>query len=383
MRFIHTADWHLGRCFHGAVLTNDQSKLLMEEFLPLVKDEEAEAVVIAGDVYDRGVPPVEAVQLFDEVLARLQEMQIPVLYIAGNHDSAIRLEFGSRLLAKAQIYVRGRVSTGNAPVVLADEHGPVCFALLPYAEPLQVRRIYEVDELLTFDGANRLLAEKVQSQIPKGARSVAVAHAFLAGGEPSASERLLSVGGADRVRPGSFKGFSFTALGHLHNPQAAGAENIRYSGSLMKYSFAEEKQQKGVNVVELDAEGNAATSFMPLAAAHDMRSLSDTFTEILNNREKYPVSRDYLEICLTDQGIVPNAMARLREVFPNILNIRQEEGMGEGLTAVRSGREMLRKDETDLFAQFYEEMAGVPLTEAQLELARECVREVRQEEREH
>lgn len=382
MRFIHTADWHLGRCFHNAVLTGDQTKLLLEGFLPLVREEKAEAVVIAGDIFDRGVPPVEAVQLFDEVLIKLRELEIPVLYIAGNHDSAIRLGFGSRLLAEAGVHVRGRVSAGNAPVVLEDKHGPVYFALLPYVEPLQVRRLYGIDEARDFDAANRLLAGEIQKKIPARTRSVAVAHAFLAGGKASDSERLLSVGGADRVAPGSFKGFSFTALGHLHNSQAAGAENIRYSGSLMKYSFAEEKQQKGVNVVELDAEGKADIRFMPLAAPHDMRSLHDSFTEILSNRDKYPASQDYLEVVLTDRGIIPNAMSRLREVFPNTLNVRQEERAVTGAGAERSGREMLRKDETELFAEFYEEMAGVPLTEEQLKLARECIREVQQEERE-
>ena len=382
MRFIHTADWHLGRSFHNAVLTGDQEKLLKNEFLPLVREEKAEAVIIAGDIYDRGVPPVEAVALFDEVLSRLQELGVPVLYIAGNHDSALRLGFGSRLLPKAGIYVRGAASRGNQPVVLEDKHGPVYFALLPYAEPLQVRRLFGLEETLSFDSASRMLAEDICQSIPEGARSVAVAHAFLAGGQAGDSERPLSVGGSANVSPDIFKPFSYAALGHLHGPQKAGAETIRYSGSLMKYSFGEEGQKKGAEIVELDALGRVTHSFVELKPPRDMRRLKGTFAEILGNREKYPASDDYLEIELTDIGMVPNAMARLQDVFPHALSIRQAPLAGGGEADVSSRQEILHKDELELFADFYREAYAEEMSEEQRIMVQECISDVLQEERE-
>lgn len=380
MRFIHTADWHLGRSFHNAVLTGDQEKLLKNEFLPLVREEKAEAVIIAGDIYDRGVPPVEAVALFDEILSRLREMGVPVLYIAGNHDSAIRLGFGSRLLARAGIHVRGAASRANQPVVLEDKFGPVYFALLPYAEPLQVRRLFELEEVLTFDRANRLLTEDMCRSIPKGARSVAVAHAFLAGGQAGGSERSLSVGGSANVSPGIFKPFSYTAMGHLHGPQRAGAENIRYSGSLMKYSFGEEGQKKGVEIVEIGAKGEASHSFVELTLPRDMRRLRGPFEEILSNREKYPASDDYLEIELTDIGMVPNAMARLQEVFPHALSIKQTRL--ETAPGGADRQEVLHKDELELFACFYREAYAEEMSQEQRAMVQKCISEVLQEERE-
>ena len=382
MRFIHTADWHLGRSFHNAVLTGDQEKLLKHDFLPLVKEERAEAVVIAGDIYDRGVPPVEAVALFDEILSKLRELGVPVLYIAGNHDSAIRLGFGSKLLSYAGIYVRGAASRGNKPVVLEDEHGPVYFALLPYAEPLQVRRLFELEETLSFDSANRLLAEDICCSIPQGARSVAVSHAFLAGGQAGNSERPLSVGGSANVSPGIFKPFSYTALGHLHGPQRAGAENIRYSGSLMKYSFGEEAQKKGVEIVELNAKDVVNHRFVELTPPRDMRRLKGLFEEILGNREKYPASDDYLEIELTDIGMVPDAMARLQDVFPHALSIKQTRPAGEIASGGSHKQELLYKNELELFADFYKEAYAEEMSGEQRAIVQECIRDVLQEERE-
>ena len=252
MRFIHTADWHLGRYFHGMHLTADQREIIMGQLVPLVQEEKVDAVVIAGDIYDRGVPPVEAVDLFDEFLMKMAEMHIKVFYIAGNHDSESRLNFGSQLMRASGIFARGRLDDEMAPVVVEDDFGPVAVYLYPYMEPASVRAALGVEKSLDFEQAHELVIERSLAKRAGNMRSIAVAHAFLAGGLSSDSERQLAVGGSSNVRPSIFRPFCYTALGHLHNPQRAGADHIRYSGSLMKYSFDEAEQKKGCILVELD-----------------------------------------------------------------------------------------------------------------------------------
>ena len=226
MRFLHTADWHLGKLFGQRYQTEDQ-RYVLEELLSLVKEAKADAVVVAGDIYDRGVPPAEAVDLMSEVLARFVEKHIPVLYIAGNHDSASRIDFGRSVMEQSGVYVRGKIVKDAEPVVLEDAHGPVYFSLLPFAAPPEVRETFGIERTISYDEAMEIVVQDARAKIPTGARSVAIAHAFLAGGQSAESERPLSVGGSDQVRPVHFKGYSYTALGHLHGPQRAGGENIR------------------------------------------------------------------------------------------------------------------------------------------------------------
>lgn len=385
MRFIHTADWHLGRYFHGVHLTGDQRQLLLEEFLPLVKESKAEAVVIAGDIYDRGVPPVEAVDLFSEVLTKLVEQKVKVLYIAGNHDSAARVGFGSTLLAQAGVYVRGELTRDLAPVVLEDAYGPVAFQLLPYLEPAHVRGVFPelVPEHggLSFDEAHRIVIEQARAQLPAGVRSVAVAHAFMANGQSSTSERPLAVGGSGAVPPALFRDYNYTALGHLHNPQRAGSETCRYSGSLMKYSFDEAEQHKGVCIVELDAAGQATVETMPLTPPRDVRRLKGKFEELLHNRELFPASDDYIEAVLTDDGPVLDALARLRGPFPHIMHVERVFYEHEA-TLSNEGQAMLEKNEQEVFAQYYEAMTGQQLSAAQQAVLQQCLTAVHADRRE-
>lgn len=379
MRFIHTADWHLGKTLKGMPLLEDQNYIL-QEFLKLVEDSQAEAVVIAGDIYDRAVPPVDAVELFDEILTKLLlEQKVPVLYISGNHDSAVRLHFGSRLLSSAGLFVRGELTGELAPVVLEDAHGPVHFSLLPYLDPAKVCAVFGVEERLDFEQAHALVLERAKELIPKGKRSVAVAHAFLAGGMASESERPLSVGGSDQVSPKLFQDFCYTALGHLHGPQRAGDETIRYSGSLLKYSFDEATQKKGVTLVELDGRGNAAAEHLPLTPRRDVRIVEGSMEELRTDREKYPKSEDYMLVRLKDIQPVLNAREKLETVYPNLLAVER--------TGIMQQRELRQPDghrenksEQMLFRDFYEEMTQRKLDEAQEKLLEECIQEARRRE---
>lgn len=384
MRFIHTADWHLGRLFFGRHLTDDQAHVL-DELVHLARDARVEAVVIAGDIYDRAVPPVEAVELFDEVLSRLLlEEKLKVLYIAGNHDSAARLGFGSRLLAGGGVFVAGQLQADAAPVVLDDAHGKVAFSLLPYMEPATVRFAYgeAAEDLAGFDEATSFAVARAAALVPEGCRSVAVAHAFIAGGASSDSERPLSVGGSDSVSPACFAPFSYTALGHLHAPQQAGAANIRYAGSLMKYSFSEVGQRKGATVVDLAADGTVSVEEVLLAAPHDLAVLRGTLEEILKDRERFPKSEDYMAVELMDKGPVLDAHGKLSRIYPNVLQVTRP-GLMEQAGALREqGRKKLERPDDVLFGEFFADMTGETLDEPQKKELFDVLEELLREERE-
>lgn len=379
MRFIHTADWHLGKSLKGRALLEDQEHIL-KEFLKLVEDSKPEAIVIAGDIYDRGVPPTDAVELFDEVLTKLLlEKKVPVLYISGNHDSAVRIHFGSKLLASAGLYVRGELTEDFSPVILEDKTGPVYFSLIPYLEPNKVAEVLKMEERPSFEEAHEAVLQQAGRQIPKGKRSVAVAHAFLAGGVTSESERALSVGGADNVPPILFKDYSYTALGHLHGPQRAGADNIRYSGSLLKYSFDEANQKKGATLVELSGKGDVRTEQMGLTPLREVRILEGKMDDFLVDRTRYPKSQDYVMIRLLDTNPVLNPIERLGEVYPNILAIeRKGLSVQAELGSVEGFRE--NRSEETLFMDFYKAMTSQEMNEDEKRLLEECILQARREE---
>ena len=383
MRFLHTADWHLGKLFGQRYMTEDQRHVL-KELIALSVDEGVQAVVIAGDIYDRAVPPAEAVELFSETLAKLSEAGIAVLYIAGNHDSASRLDFGRELLTASGVYVRALTQTEAAPVVLEDAAGPVAFSLLPFATPTDVRQAFQVprEEPLSYDGAMERQVRAALSAVPRGCRSVAVAHAFVAGGMASSSERPLSVGGTDQVRPALFRQFCYTALGHLHGPQRAGAENIRYAGSLLKYSFDEAMQQKGVLLVDLAADGKAEVRAIPLHPRHDVRIVRGTMEELRRPDFDALYHEDYVRVDLLDADTILNAYDKLTAIYPNLFALTRpnwQAAPAEELTVRPRGE---RVSEQHLFRDFYEEMTKEPLTPAQEAYLADCLEVLAREERE-
>lgn len=381
MRFLHTADWHLGRVFNGISLLSDQEKILREEFLPLVKAEAVEAVIIAGDIYDRSIPPTEAIDMFNEVLVKLAEVKVKVLYIAGNHDSSSRLHFGSQLMQPAGVYVRGVYAGDLQPVCLQDEYGPVYFMLYPYVEPAAVQSFLGSPKTLSFNEANRLAVEKGLANIPPRSRSIAVAHAFIAKCNPSGTERLLSVGGADFVDPVMFKPFNYTALGHLHSPQKAGGENIRYSGSLLKYSFAEIGQKKGFIIGYMDSKGQVTTFLHEIKLPHDMLKIKGEFNEILNNRLKYPATADFVQIELTNRGSIIDAVNRLRQIYPNVMEILTPNVVREDAGCLKGdGQQLMSQSIEVLFESFFSTLATEPMTSEQKAIVNECVAEIMKEE---
>lgn len=366
MRFLHTADWHLGRYFHGASLLEDQAHVL-EQFVALAREERVDAVVIAGDIYDRAVPPGEAVSLLGDVLERLVvRADIPVILIAGNHDSAERIGFGGGIFERQQLYLRGAL--GNfAPVVLNG----VAFHPLPYVEPAFARALAGGSGVTDHASAMRHVLERVRGGFRAGQRNVLVGHAFVAGGSESESERPLSVGGSGMVPPDLFAGFDYVALGHLHRPQQAGSERIRYSGSLLKYSFDEADHDKSVSLVEVGPDGACAVRHCSLQPRRDVRVITGTLAELLAQGDA-PGRHDYLSAQLTDSTPVLEPMARLREVYPHMLEIRFRRSEGDGALPRGAGGDRRRREPADLFRAFFRDMAGEDISEAQLDAFVEC-----------
>lgn len=362
MRFLHTADWHLGRVFHARSLLEDQAWVL-DQFVALVREHKPDAVLIAGDVYDRAVPPPEAVALLDDVLARIVvDAGVPVVMIAGNHDSAQRLGFGARLLTAQGLHVAGRTEREAACVTLSDAHGEVRIYALPYAEPATVRDAFGVD-VPGHEAALAARLDAIRAGHPAQARSVVVAHAFVIGGEASESERPLSVGGSGAVAEGVFDGFDLVALGHLHRPQTLGGR-IRYSGSLLKYSLSEAAHAKSVSLIELGANGEVAIEEIALAPRRDLRILEGELAALVAQGAADPRRDDYIHAVLTDTGALLDPMARLRQAYPNALAIERAVLSRAG-EASAAGQRLRQLDTGELFASFFKEVADEDLDEDQ------------------
>ncbi len=394
MRFLHSADWHLGRVHHGVSLLEDQARIL-RDFVRLAAELRPDAILLAGDIYDRSVPPSEAVRLLDMVLTELvQGLRIPVVMIAGNHDGPDRLAFGASLLGGAGLSVRGVVDPQARPIVLHDGHGPVAIHALPYAEPGMVRAILgdraqgsalSIDDETTarvIDSHQAALAAQLRAARavhPAGARSVVVAHAFVLGGSESESERPLSVGASGAVSASLFDGFDYVALGHLHRPQQVGEARIQYSGSLLKYSFSEADHIKSVNLVELDATGTCTVERIALKPRRDLRIVEGTLDAILAAGTSDPRRDDYILARLSDTGALLDAMGKLRTAYPNALAIERPALIGDGPGRAAADHRRIRIP--DLFASFHQETTGLPLDAAGRAVLERIVERLEQERR--
>lgn len=374
MKFIHTADWHLGKLLKEHSMTEDQEWLLNNRFLPLVDDEKPDVILLSGDVYDRSYPPEEAVELFDRMTEEIVgKRKIPFIIISGNHDSAERLAVASRLLKWQGLYIFGPL-TRLFPVILEDAGGKVAFCPLPYAEPARVRVMMNTlglkgaDQVHSYEEAETVLSRYLLSLLPaEPLRKVALAHAFAAGGTPSESERPLSIGGYDRISDAVFEEYDYTALGHLHRPQKTQkeSEKIQYSGSLMRYSFDEVNQKKGVIVGELDKEGKVHTTFHELVPRYQVRCMEGAFDTLMS--EETEPSDDYLQIRLNDETPVIDAMPKLRAKFPHALGVEQDMGYREDEGSRNIHLEQMSDE--DILKRFVHQFRDRDLTEEEEKLA--------------
>ena len=359
MRILHTADWHLGKMFYGGYLTEEQAYILTDQFLPMIQDEHIDAVILAGDVYDRSIPPAPAVELFDEVATKITaELGVPFFIISGNHDSAARLSFASTILEKQGLFISGDLMKLGGAVTLD----------MTVAEIIEVHPVHDHESAL---------AALIGHQRGRGKRQVCIAHAYVAGGITCDSERPLSIGASDIVPASLFDGFTYTALGHLHGPQKAGGDTVRYAGSLLKYSFGEWKQKKGAVVVDIDGDGKAATTFLPFASHRDVRIIEGFFDDIMKDDSSR--SDDFLLVRLLDRTPILDGMAKLREKFPNVLAMETPNRQGEA--ASDRPDDVRGVSEQQLFASFAQAMRqGAGLTEAEQACVNSLWQELMKEE---
>lgn len=320
MRLLHTSDWHLGRGFHRVSLL-DAQRAFLDHLVATVCERHVDAVVVAGDIYDRAVPPLPALDLFDRVLRRLADLGVPVVMISGNHDSARRLGVGAGLMAGAGVHLRTDPEGCATPVVLRDEHGEVACYGLPYLEPALVR-----DQFAAPQGGHAAVLQAAMDRVRAdlatrpGARSVVLAHAFVAGGQPCASERDITVGGVAAVPAAVFHGVDYVALGHLHGCQTL-TERVRYSGSPLAYSFSEANHHKSMWLVDLDARGGLRTERVYCPVPRELARISGTLERLLNDEEWERYTGAWVEATLTDPVRPADPMARLAERFPHVVSL--------------------------------------------------------------
>lgn len=363
MKFLHLADLHLGKRVNGFSMLEDQAHIL-RQILAILDDEQPDGVLIAGDVYDKSVPSVEAVELLDGFLTELRARGIPVLLISGNHDSPERLAFGGRVMDSCGIHISPVYDGALAPVTLHDEFGPVHVWLLPFVKPAHVRRWFPDADIESYTDA---VTEAVaHMDIDTAARNVLVTHQFVTGGARSGSEEL-SVGGTDNVDSGVFAPFDYVALGHLHGAQHIGRETIRYAGSPLKYSFSEARQHKSVTVVTLGEKGDVQVRTVALTPLRELREIRGSYDELTARSfyEHTTYRSDYLHLILTDEQDVFDAMSRLRTIYPYLMTLDYDNARTRAAGGMSVPAETERRTPPELFEALYQRQNHRPMSEVQ------------------
>ena len=378
MRFLHLSDLHLGKRVNEFSMLEDQAYIL-KEILNIIDEQKVEAVLIAGDVYDKVIPPAEAVRLLDDFLTRLAARELPVFLISGNHDSAERVAFGSRLMSSRQIYLSPIFESDVEPITISDRHGEINIYMLPFVKPSLVKRVYPEEEIITYQDAVNAAVQHMQIDTDK--RNVLLAHQFVTGAARCDSEEL-SVGGLDDVDASIFDGFDYVALGHLHGPQKIGKETVRYSGTPLKYSFSEANQKKAAVIVDVEEKGKINIQQIPLVPKHDMREIRGTYMEVTAlDFYKDMKTDDYLHITLTDEEDIPDAIGKLRTIYPNIMKLSYDNLRTRAAVTVRGTAEVEEKSPMELLKEFYELQNNQPMTDEQEEIARGMMEEIWEDER--
>lgn len=363
MKFLHLADLHLGKRVNGFSMLEDQAHIL-RQILAILDNEQPDGVLIAGDVYDKSVPSVEAVELLDGFLTELRARGVPVLLISGNHDSPERLAFGGRVMDSCGIHISPVYDGALAPVTLQDAFGPVHVWLLPFVKPAHVRRWFPDADIESYTDA---MAEAVaHMDIDTAARNVLVTHQFVTGGTRSGSEEL-SVGGTDNVDSGVFAPFDYVALGHLHGAQHIGRETIRYAGSPLKYSFSEARQHKSVTVVTLGEKGDVQVRTVALTPLRELREIRGSYDELTARSfyEHTTYRSDYLHLILTDEQDVFDAMSRLRTIYPYLMTLDYDNARTRAAGGMSVPAETERRTPLELFEALYRRQNHRPMSEVQ------------------
>lgn len=378
MKLIHLSDLHLGKRVNDFSMLEDQQYILAE-ILQIIDREKPDGVLIAGDVYDKSVPSAEAVALLDDFLVRLSKRELRIFVISGNHDSPERMAFGGRLMERSGVHLAPVYDGRVEPVVLTDQYGPVKLYLLPFVKPSHVRRCFPEREIATYTDAVAAAIEAMG--VDTAVRNVLVTHQFVTGAARCDSEEL-SVGGTDNVDAAVFDPFDYVALGHIHGPQQVGRETVRYCGTPLKYSFSEAGHKKSVTVVELGAKGAVTIRTIPLKPLRDMVELRGTYEELtlraFYEGTTYP--RDYIHITLTDEEDIPDAVGKLRIIYPNLMKLDYDNKRTRAGIRLEGAEDVQQKSPLELLEEFYSNQNGQPMSEEQRAFARDMMERIWEED---
>lgn len=373
MKLIHLSDLHIGKKVNEFSMVEDQ-KYILRQILQIIEEEQPDSVLMAGDIYDKSVPSAEAVALFDDFLTRLSRRRIPIFITGGNHDNVRRLSFGGKILCNSQIYVSPVFAGKIEPVVLEDQYGQVAIFPLPFLRPAHVRYAYPEKEIDSYETAVKTAIDDM-TILPER-RNILIAHQFVTGAKTSESEDI-SIGGTENISADLFSGFDYVALGHLHRPQWIGRESIRYAGSPLKYSFSEADHTKSVTVVEIKEKGDVSITALPLIPLRDMRVIKGSYMEVsAKSFYEGTQTEDYIHVILTDEEDVPDALGKLRSIYPNIMRLTYDN------TRTRSNQEILVGEETkvqhpvEIINALYQLQNNQPMNESQRELAQNLYGEI-------
>ncbi len=376
MKLLHTSDLHIGKRVNEFSMIEDQEYIL-QQMLDIIDDHKPDGIMIAGDVYDRTVPTVEAVRLFDWFLTELNRRDQYIFIVSGNHDSADRLNFGGRIMEQNKIYIAGRFEGELDRLVLEDEHGPLNIYMLPFVKPVLVRPYYP--EVETYEDAVDSILKN--ANIDYKQRNILIAHQFIISGQnvPEQSEsEAISIGGLDHIDASVFDGLDYVALGHLHGPQRIGQDTIRYAGSPLKYSFSEVKQKKSVTMVEMGEKGQVSFEKIPLTPIRDMREIKGEIDKLLDP-ENYSKANtmDYIRAILTDEEEIYDAIGKMRSVYPNIMRLELENSKSMWNSDSRLiADDIESKTAMELFEEFYINQNNIPMSKGQKDIMLDLFEEV-------
>ena len=379
MKFLHISDLHLGKRINEFSMMEDQI-FILNQILEIAQTRQADGVIIAGDIYDKPVPPAEAVKVFDLFLTKLADQKIKVFAVSGNHDSPERIAFGAQLMNRRGVYVSPVYDGNAAKVVLTDDYGELHLHLLPFLKPAIVRHVLEKErneeELpQSYHEAVKAAVDRIEVDTEK--RNILIAHQFVTGAGRCDSEDV-SVGGLDNVDAEIFEAFDYVALGHIHSPQAVKRETVRYCGTPLKYSFSEAEQEKSVTVVELGEKGRIEITAVPLVPLHDLRRIRGTYLEV-TARDFYRDmdTEDYVQITLTDEEDIPDGMEKLRIIYPNLMRLEYDNSRTRQNRLIERTEEIEQKSELELFAEFYELQNNQPMSDEQAAFVARLIEECR------
>lgn len=380
MRFLHTADLHIGKRVNEFSMLEDQEYIL-RQILKTADKEQVEAVLIAGDVYDKQVPSAEAVRLFDWFLTQLNSRKLPVFVIGGNHDSVERLSFGAQIMEESGVYLTQSYDGKVVPVRLEDEYGSVNLWMLPFLKPAMVKRFFPEQDIVTYQDALETLIGNME--LNREERNLLIAHQFVTGSVTGGSEDSVEVfvGGVENVDASVFADFDYVALGHIHRAQSAGGEQIRYSGTPLKYSFSEIRHEKSVTIAELKEKGSLTVHQEPLKPLHDMREIRGSYEELVL-RENYQGTdlEDYLHVILTDENDIPDVIGRLRSIYPNIMKLDYDNQRTRRNQELMKEEAAVEQSPMELLGQFFLQQNNQEMSPEQTEYARTLMETIRKEE---